>query len=340
LRMASPGLYSQGKPVFCSVSDWNVLYNFPVNGEDIVDEITKKRLKIFLALAFSISWSSALVIALTGGLVNSPEIIPNSGVTLALILEASVYMWGPALANLITRLITKESWQNAYLKPQFKTSWPYWLAGWFAPGILTILGTLLFFGIFPNLYDSNLSLLRTQMEASGAALDMANPYTIIIQQTIFALLLAPLMNFTATFGEEFGWRGYLLPKLSALGNRKALLISGVIWGVWHWPVIWMGHNYGLEYWGYPWLGLLVTIWFTLSIGVFFGWLSQKAKSIWPAVAAHGALNGIAALGLLFVLKPFPILLGPSPAGVIGCLPFSLVSLVILLSMKNNQTQTS
>jgi membrane protease YdiL (CAAX protease family) len=122
--------------------------------------------------------------------------------------------------------------------------------------------------------------------------------------------------------------------LSELGKRKALLLSGVIWGIWHWPIIWLGHNYGLEYWGYPWLGLLATVWFTVSIGVFFGWLSQKAESVWPAVIAHGALNGIAAIGLLFVLESYPTILGPSPAGFIGCLPFTLVSLAILLKIKD------
>jgi membrane protease YdiL (CAAX protease family) len=294
----------------------------------------KRRLKLFLILAFGISWASALVIALTGGLVNSPELIPNTGITLALILEASVYMWGPALANILTRIITRESWQNAFISPNLKKGWPYWLAGWFGPGLATILGIVLFFVILPQYYDPNFTALRTQLQAANAA-SISDPMVIVISQTAMALLLAPVLNAMATFGEEFGWRAYLLPKLSAaMGNRKALLLSSVIWGVWHWPIIAMGHNYGLDYWGYPWLGLLVTVWFTLSIGVFFGWISQKAGSVWPAVIAHGALNGIAALGLLFVNGATPMVLGPSPAGVIGCLPFTLVSAIILLKMED------
>ena len=297
-------------------------------------DIEKRRLKLFLILAFGISWASALVIALTGGLVNSPELIPNSGVTLALVLEASVYMWGPALANIITRAITKESWQNAFISPKLKSGWPYWLAGWFGPGLATILGIVLFFAIFPQYYDANFTALRAQLEAANPG-STINPMNIIISQTVMALLIAPVLNGISTFGEEFGWRAYLLPKLSAaMGNRKALLLSSVIWGVWHWPIIAMGHNYGLDYWGYPWLGLLLMVWFTLSIGVFFGWISQKAGSVWPAVIAHGALNGIAALGLLFTSGPTPLTLGPSPAGVIGCIPFTVISAVILLKMKD------
>ena len=127
-------------------------------------DMEKRRLKLFLILAFGISWASALVIALTGGLMNSPEIVPGTHVTLALVLEASVYMWGPALANIITRAITKESWQNAFISPKLKSGWPYWLAGWFGPGVATILGVILFFAIFPQYYDANFTALRAQLE--------------------------------------------------------------------------------------------------------------------------------------------------------------------------------
>jgi membrane protease YdiL (CAAX protease family) len=298
-------------------------------------DIEKKRLKLFLILAFGISWITGGVIALTGGIVNSPVLVPGTNVTFALVLEASVYMWGPALANIITRAITKESWQNALLKPKLKSGWRYWLMAWFGPGILTLLGAALFFVILPQYFDSNFTTLRAQMTAANPSADVSNPMRIVISQIVLALFLSPVLNGIATFGEEFGWRAYLLPKLSSLLNkRKALLLSSAIWGLWHWPVIAMGHNYGLNYWGYPWLGLLATVWIMMSIGVFFGWMTQKAGSVWPGVIAHGALNGIAAIGLLFVSGSFPTLLGPTSAGILGCLPFTLVSLVILLKMKD------
>ena len=298
-------------------------------------EDNKKRLKLFLILAFSISWICAVVIIFTGGLENSPEIIADSGVTLAVLLLSSVYMWGPAIANILTRLITKEGWGDHRLNPQLKKTWHYWVTAWIAPGLLSILGAVFFFALFPKYYDSNLSLLKIQLEAAGMQEELANPFPFVIQQIVAAIILSPIFNFSATFGEELGWRGYLLPKLEALGKRKALLLTNVIWGVWHWPIIWLGHNYGLNYWGYPWLGLLATVWFTLSIGVFFGWMAQKAKNIWPAVIAHSAINGMASIGLLFVLdSSYPAILGPSSAGVIGVLPFTLVSAIILLTKKD------
>jgi membrane protease YdiL (CAAX protease family) len=105
---------------------------------------------------------------------------------------------------------------------------------------------------------------------------------------------------------------------------------GLIWGVWHWPVILMGHNYGLDYPGAPFLGPLVMVWFTLTLGVLLGWLALKAKSVWPAVIGHAAVNGIANLGaLLSQGQPNP-LVGPTPVGLIGGAGFALAALAIWL----------
>jgi len=76
-----------------------------------------RKIKLFLLLALGISWLTALIIFWTGGLQNSPELIPNMGITLALVPLVSMHMWGPAIiAHLTTRLITKESWESTSLK--------------------------------------------------------------------------------------------------------------------------------------------------------------------------------------------------------------------------------
>jgi uncharacterized protein len=299
---------------------------------------TNRNIWIFLAFAFGISWATGLVIFLTGGIVNSPEVIKGTGISLALVLLATIYMWGPAIAHIVTRLITKMGWKNAYLKFNLKKAWPYILMGWFGPGILTLIGAALFFLVFPGSFDPQMAMLSGQLKAVGAAGKSIDPFQFILGQTIVAFLLAPLLNSIATFGEEFGWRAFLVPALTKFGRKNALLISGVIWGIWHWPVIMMGHNYGLNYPGFPWLGLLVMVWFTLSVGIIFGWLALRSESVWPAVFAHGALNGIGGLGLYFVKEPFSMLLGPAPAGLIGVVPFTLLALVILLKTKEIQPE--
>jgi uncharacterized protein len=296
----------------------------------MINATDKKRIYIFLTFAFGISWVTGLILYLTGGLENSPVYeIAGGQVSLALILLPTFFMFGPAIANILTRWVTREGKQNLLLQPNFdRGRWVHFLAAWVLPGVLTIIGMTLFFLVFPRYYDSGLNTLRQQMILAGAG--DVSPMMIISVQTIQAILIAPLLNAIPTFGEEFGWRGYLQPKLMPLGGRKAVLLTGVIWGVWHWPVILMGYNYGFDYFGAPVLGLLAMVWFTIVTGTLFGWVTIKTDNVWPAVIGHGALNGIAALSLLFIQGEPSSLLGPTPVGLIGGAGFTLAALIIFL----------
>jgi membrane protease YdiL (CAAX protease family) len=230
--------------------------------------------------------------------------------------------------------VTREGWQDLYLQPKFRQGWPYWILCWIAPALLTFAGMAVFFAIFPQFYDSSLSVIQAMLEnsaeATGQPVPAMSPWIVVISQTITAVLIAPLINALPILGEEFGWRAYLQPKLLPLGGRTAMVWMGIIWGAWHAPIIAMGHNYGLEYPGAPWLGILAMIWFTFVFGTFIGWATLRARSVWPAVIGHGALNGIAGIALFFIQgSPNPVL-GPSVVGLIGSLPIALVALAILL----------
>jgi len=297
----------------------------------MIDKKEKQRIWIYIGLSFGISWATGLVIYLTGGLENSPMYqVAGTQVSLALILLATSYMFGPALANTITRLLTHEGSDRLNLRPEFdKGRWVYFILAWVLPGVLVIVGGVLFFLIFPNYFDAQLSTLTEQMGAVDGVSNI-NPWIIVVVQTVQAILISPLLNGIPTFGEEFGWRGYLQPKLMTLGGRKAILLTGVIWGVWHWPVILMGYNYGTDYFGAPFLGPLAMVWFTLTLSALFGWLTIKAESVWPAVIAHGAINGIAAIGVIFVKGNPDPLLGPTPLGLIGGAGLTIAAAVIFL----------
>lgn len=289
-----------------------------------------RRAGIFVFIAFLISWSTAAVIYFTGGLANSPILVPGTGLSLAFVLLLIPYMWGPAVANVLTRWLTREGWTEHMLSANLRRGWLYYLAAWFVPGILTILGVWLFFMVFPDLYDPELSLYREQLQAATGTEFPIPTTAIIVLQVGQAILFSPILNVIGTFGEEFGWRGYLQPKLMPLGGRKAVLLVGVIWGIWHWPVIAMGYNYGFDYPGAPWVGLLAMVWFTLVLGVFIGWVTIRSDSVWPAVIAHGAINGIAAIGTLYLSDVPNTLLGPAPTGIVASLPFTVLALLILL----------
>lgn len=293
-----------------------------------------RRIYIFVGLAFAIAWAFGLWVYLSGGFVNSPELIPNTGITQALALTALGYMFAPALAHLLTRLITRGGWKDTWLKLHLPKAWPSLLAAWLLPVLLVALGALVYFLVFPAHYDAGLELIGSQIALaetqSGQTVGLS-PWTVILIQIGQAILIAPLINGFFTFGEEFGWRAYLQPKLMPLGFRRAMLWMGLIWGLWHAPVIAMGHNYGFDYPGAPWTGILGMTWFALTAGTVIGWLTLKGRSVWPAVIAHASLNGLAGSAVLFTrldASPNP-LIGPLPVGLLGGLPWALLAAWLL-----------
>ncbi|MFP4396279.1 MAG: CPBP family intramembrane glutamic endopeptidase [Anaerolineales bacterium] len=310
---------------------------------NLTEKLEQRRFYLYLAISFGIAWATFLAIYLTGGLVDSPLVFPEANVSLALLLMAGPVMSAPAIAHLLTRIITREGWQGTRLRPHPARNWRYWAIAWFAPGILTLAGMALFFWLFPRYYDPSLSLLQEMLAESAPPtmdLEEINLWYLIGAQIFQAMLISPVLNSLATFGEEFGWRAYLQPKLMPLGRRRAYLLTGVIWGVWHWPAIAMGHNYGFDYPGAPITGILMMIWFCITLGILFGWLADRAASVWPAVIAHGAINGIAGLGMLFAQgQPNP-LLGPMPVGLIGNLGFTIVALALFFYVIPRETVPS
>lgn len=107
---------------------------------------------------------------------------------------------------------------------------------------------------------------------------------------LYALIITPI-----NFGEEWGWRGYLLPQLLPLGQWPALLISGAIWGFWHAPIILLGFDYSLH----PALGALLITVLGMIFGTLLGWTRLKTGSVWPAVLGHAGIDASAGAVLVF-----------------------------------------
>ncbi len=296
----------------------------------MTEKLDTRRIAIFLLFAFGIAWATGLVIYLTGGLVKSVPL--GGGLTLAVVLLATAYMGAPALANILTRLITHEGWKDVYLRPKFKQGWRFWFICWIAPSILVIVGMAVYFTLFPQYFDPALGTVRRLLEqrAGGQLASQINPWTVVISQAVFAVIIAPIVNAIPVLGEEFGWRAYLQPKLMTLGGRKAMVLMGVIWGMWHWPVILMGYEYGFNYPGATWLGCLVFPWFTFVFGTLIGWATLRSGSVWPSVIGHGAVNGFANIVVFFIRGEPQLLLGPAVNGLIGAIGFAVVALLIFL----------
>ena len=99
-----------------------------------------------------------------------------------------------------------------------------------------------------------------------------------------------LMGIVLAFGEEFGFRGYLLPKLMGLGLIPALLISGLLHGIWHLPVILLTPFYPTV--GNRFIVLTLFLLTLTAAGVVYGYLRLASDSLWPPIIFHGAFNAI------------------------------------------------
>ncbi len=298
------------------------------------NRLQTQRIGLYLFFSFGLAWLISLIIYLTGGLADSRELF--SGIPLALPLLV-VMMWMPAVANILTRLITKEGKEDLWLRPNLRGGWRYYLLAWLAPALLTILGGALYFALNPNSFDPTSALFAQQIESTGQTLPFPVSILILIQIGI-AFFIAPFINMVATFGEEFGWRAYLQPKLMPLGKRKAMLLMGLIWGLWHAPVIAMGHNYGFDYPGAPWSGILMMCWFTFVCGSFIGWLTLREGSVWPATLGHGAINAVAGISAIFLATDPSPLLGPLPVGFIGSIGFLIATILVWFRMGDDAPQ--
>lgn len=287
------------------------------------DSLSTKRIFTYLGITFLITYLFEFLLVYPMALSKNPMLS-----SLSTLLIAGV-MFVPALGVVLTRLITKEGFHNVWLKPNFKGHIRYYLIGWFAPSVLTLLGMGIYFLIYPDKFDGNLGLLQKTMEAAGQEFSVAALRATMFAQLGVAILFGPLLNALNCFGEEWGWRGYLLPKMTEKFKIGwVLLINGIIWGLWHAPITAIGHNYGMGYKGWPVTGILAMCVFCTVVGVIFSYLTLKTGSCLPAVLGHGGLNAIAAIGIYCTTDGGNPFVGPAPTGIIGGSAFIVTALIM------------
>lgn len=286
--------------------------------------IEKKRLSIFLITTFILSWGLVAIIPLSGEKYGSPKSL----------VILSILMLIPATCSILTRFITKEGFKNMHLKPKFKKNIKYYLIAYFMTNIFIALGGVIFFVIFPNKLDLNMTSLSQSFQSKGLNIDVKTVFWVQLAQGI---LIGPIINIIFTLGEEIGWRAYLLPKLcKQFSVQKSIIISGIIWGIWHGPIIAMGHNYGVGYAGAPWLGIFAMIVFCLFVGSYLSYLTLKTKSVIPAAIAHSAINAFAGAGIALCKQPVNPFIGPSPVGIVGGSILIIVGIYCYIKLKNEE----
>ena len=285
-----------------------------------------KRIFVFLAVAFGIPWIAALVISLSGSMADNA--------LQAVSLVNIVFISTPWLATLFTRLVTREGWGNLMLRPNLKHGWRFYLAAWLLPLVATLIGGVVFYLVFPQSFDASLGAVRKLVEGTPSA--AVDPWIIFLSTAISIVFVSSLINALVSMGEEFGWRAYLLPRLvdqfagpgSADGSRKAALLTGLIHGVWHWPLILMSMRFVP---GSTFLTPVVYLVYTCALSVLLSWVTLRSGSAWPAALGHGAANATSALPG-FLLKGSPVaLMGPDATGLLGSIGYTLLALILFFN---------
>jgi membrane protease YdiL (CAAX protease family) len=235
----------------------------------------------------------------------------------------------PAIAAIIVRKwITREGFSDAGLQFNFRKNWKYYVfAGYILPIVVlgSIVGLAALFGLSRPDFSMHRSLAVLMPQVTLPSQQMT-PGMWVIGMLQLMLISIPI-GALVTWGEEFGWRSYLQIRLFAERPILAAVVTGLIWGLWHYPIIFLGY----EHYENIGAGLVVFPVCTILLSIIFGWLRMKTGSIWSCSIAHGATNSFgASLALLFFLGG-PNFTFVSYLGILSWMPLGGVCVWILLT---------
>jgi membrane protease YdiL (CAAX protease family) len=242
----------------------------------------------FLVLAFGLAWLPFL-----------PAVVGNEPV------GTFVMPLAPAVACVVVRTrITREGFGDAGLHPSFR-HWRIYLLAVTWPIPVVVVSVIV------------ATMLRTAPRGSTLPWGLGHPSPArVVELLALSVAVAPIF-----LGEELGWRGYLQMRLFDGRLLPAAVATGLIWGVWHYPMVLTG--------GQPTQSIAQTLLLlpisTTAMSVLLGWMRVRTGSLWPGTAAHAANNvtSVALTSLAFTGDPAGTL--PSSASV----PVVVAEVVVL-----------
>lgn len=268
-------------------------------------QLDRKGVFIFLLTTFAITY------AIEGALILGGFRVTKVPAAYGQLIVAAV-MWVPALAALLTiKFFTREGF--AILNLRFGSWKPYLTSGLLVPTCFVfIYGLTWLLGL--GRPDWKLEqFFATASSAAGSSLPPPpSPALALPVLFVVTVVVAPFFNGLLGLGEELGWRGYLLPKLMVLGKLKAYLLLGVVWGLWHLPLILIGFTYPDQ----PFLGTLAFIALTTTFGIYLNELTLHHRSSVLAGWVHGVFNS-QKLGVWALVFPSVNALIGGFAGIVG-----------------------
>ncbi len=221
---------------------------------------------------------------------------------------AQGYMLLPAVAALLTRaFFDPQRFSDANLSIGRWTDYlKYWLLSLGISLLVFIVYTFLGAGYWDISGQAFLTRLAEQFTVAGQDLAEATPAGITPQVMLWLFFVGGLTTFNILpglitgFGEEFGWRGLMFPRMYAIRPWVAFLVGGLIWYVWHLPLMLVAPEQNDQ----QMRGILIPL---LALGsvcthTYLAYIYLKTRSVFVTALAHIAMNNAqASLSYLFVV---------------------------------------
>ena len=263
----------------------------------------RSRLSMFLGL----------LCILSGGVVLLARTV---GVNIALL--APIYMFTPLTAAFITVYFSDKPFSALGITANVNR---WFLVALIVP-ILVAIGTVIMGLLLPktalNVSPNGLSIPTMIGETSIPPL---------VSLFLIGVIAGPTINAVYAVGEEVGWRGYLLTELHNLGFWGSSAIIGVVWGLWHAPLILQGFNYP----SHPVLGVGMMVVFTTLQTPLFIYIRLKAESVFAAAVFHGTVNGLGTFTVIAVGGGNDLVVGIT--GICGFMVLGVLNLLLWWLMR-------
>lgn len=268
-----------------------------------------RNLVIFTFLVLALGWLGWLILFL-GGDEKSHE------------LGLLIFIISPIGASFLLRAFAGDGWNDLGIKPGIKKN-----ILWYAVSIL----------VYPVVIAL---VLVIGLTLGAVSIPDFSSDTVGLFIQAFAVSL-PIWFFKNIL-EEFGWRGYLAPKMLTLGlnDMVAHLIVGIIWAVWHLPY-YLGLIDSSMIEGCTTQSLAMFILFTMigiiASSIIYGEIRIRTDSVWPAVLMHSISNAIILClfldNYIEISSEMELLVTPGMEGVLSIIFITMVGVGLYLLRK-------
>jgi membrane protease YdiL (CAAX protease family) len=193
-------------------------------------------------------------------------------------------MWWVTVSSVVARLILRESPRDVSFRWGGSAGTRAVLVATALPLVVGVVA----YGLSWNLGLAHFAVPVFSRPVAGLTIN-GTATARFVEFLLIALTLGGFSSCLSAAGEEIGWRGYMLPRLVDARIPMPIFWSGLVWALWHTPLIVSGQYASGPH---PLMSAAVFVCTVVAMGFVFGWLRLSSGSIWPCIWAHGVWNAV------------------------------------------------